>query len=182
MTYNDIPGWMDFEALYDAQVAEAKDGDTFVEIGCWLGRSTVYLADAIKRSGKKITLYAIDNFSGVTLPPGSAMNQPVNGANLLGEFLANLVACDVRRFVKVLVSDSAAAAEKFADGSVDFVFIDGDHSYEAVARDITAWRGKIKPGGAIAGHDRVREGVDRAVREAFGRYMTSGPLAWVVTL
>jgi|TARA_R110000824_G_scaffold185997_10_gene367107 hypothetical protein len=41
----------------------------------------------------------------------------------------------------------------FEDQSIDFVYIDGEHSYEAVSQDIADWWPKIKPGGILAGHD-----------------------------
>jgi predicted O-methyltransferase YrrM len=52
-------------------------------------------------------------------------------------------------------------------GEFDFVFIDADHSYEAVKRDITLWRPKVKPGGWLCGHDldKPHWGVRRAVEE-----------------
>jgi predicted O-methyltransferase YrrM len=181
-TYADIQGWFDYQAIYDRMVAEASTGDVFVEIGCWLGQSTVYLADAICRSGKAITLYAVDNFSGVTLPSGAAMPQSCEGRNLLDEFNANLQECGVSGLVRVIVGDSAESAKLFRPQSVAFAFIDADHSYEAVQRDIAAWRGRIKPGGVLAGHDRQRASVNRAVTEAFGRYEISGPEAWWVRL
>lgn len=66
--------------------------------------------------------------------------------------------------------DTNAAAQRFNAGSVDFVFIDAEHTYEGVSGDIKAWSGKVKPGGLIAGHDYSAEawpGVTRAVDEAF---------------
>src|SRR5512139_6522 len=48
---------------------------------------------------------------------------------------------------------SPEAAEQFPDKMFDFVFIDADHSLEAVERDIAAWRPKIKDGGLLCGHD-----------------------------
>ena len=48
---------------------------------------------------------------------------------------------------------SVAAADSFADGSLDFVFVDADHSYEAAKADIAALRSKVKPGGIFCGHD-----------------------------
>ena len=48
---------------------------------------------------------------------------------------------------------SIAAAATFADATLDFVFIDADHSYEAAKADIAAWRSKVKPGGILCGHD-----------------------------
>ncbi len=61
------------------------------------------------------------------------------------------------------------------DDKFDFVYIDADHSYEAVKTDITAWYPLVRSGGIIAGHDYVDDGdypwgsfgVKRAVSELF---------------
>ena len=49
--------------------------------------------------------------------------------------------------------DSVVAAERITDGSLDFVFIDADHRYEAVLRDLAAWWPKIRVGGLFCGDD-----------------------------
>ena len=49
--------------------------------------------------------------------------------------------------------DSVAAAEQIKDGSLDFVYIDADHSYGSCKRDLEAWYPKVKPGGVLSGHD-----------------------------
>ncbi|CAK9026267.1 unnamed protein product [Durusdinium trenchii] len=48
---------------------------------------------------------------------------------------------------------SSRASYEVADESLDVVFIDGDHSYEAVREDIAHWSGKVRPGGYLSGHD-----------------------------
>ena len=55
--------------------------------------------------------------------------------------------------------------------SLDLVFIDGDHSYDAVVDDIEAWEPKVRPGGVLGGHDFAVnfEGVIRAVTEWVAR-------------
>ena len=45
------------------------------------------------------------------------------------------------------------AVDLFDDLSLDFVYVDGEHSYEAVSKDISDWWPKISPGGVLAGHD-----------------------------
>jgi len=55
----------------------------------------------------------------------------------------------------------------------DFVFIDADHTYESVKKDILAWYPKVKKGGIIAGHNyfvegKGYEGLRKAVIEIFG--------------
>ena len=60
------------------------------------------------------------------------------------------------------------AARCFLDGELDFVFIDGEHSYEAARLDIEAWWPKVRSGGLLMGHDYDRQrfpGVCRAVDE-----------------
>ncbi|WP_197231395.1 class I SAM-dependent methyltransferase [Novipirellula artificiosorum] len=48
---------------------------------------------------------------------------------------------------------STKATRCFEDGELDFVFIDGDHSYQSVKADLTAWHPKLRPGGILLGHD-----------------------------
>lgn len=70
------------------------------------------------------------------------------------------------------------AATFYADGSFDFVFIDADHSYDAVREDISLWAPKVRPGGWLGGHDyhpRKFPGVVRAVDEAFGKAVRHWP-------
>jgi predicted O-methyltransferase YrrM len=71
---------------------------------------------------------------------------------------------------KLIPFSSHAASSTLDDGSLDFVFIDADHSYEAVKQDITDWRPKVRSGGWLGGHDYSVKfpGVIRAVHEAFG--------------
>lgn len=51
---------------------------------------------------------------------------------------------------------SVDVAAQFADGSLDFVFIDGNHAFPAVVADLEAWSRKVRPGGLISGHDFFR--------------------------
>lgn len=48
---------------------------------------------------------------------------------------------------------SVEAAEHFASGELDFVYIDGNHEFRQVVNDISEWLPKVRKGGIIAGHD-----------------------------
>lgn len=48
---------------------------------------------------------------------------------------------------------SLEAAQGFDDGSLDFVYLDANHEYEHVLKDIEAWYPKVKIGGILAGDD-----------------------------
>jgi len=60
---------------------------------------------------------------------------------------------------------SLEAVLMIPDISLDFVFIDAMHTYEAVKEDIRAWFPKIRSGGIVAGHDYSWDGVKKAVDE-----------------
>jgi len=75
---------------------------------------------------------------------------------------------------RILRMSSREASALVADGSLDFVFIDADHSYEGCAADIAAWLPKLKPNGLLSGHDYANHdfpkfGVTRAVDEFVAR-------------
>ena len=69
----------------------------------------------------------------------------------------------------VLRTTSLHAASILPNSTFDMVFLDGDHTYKAVAEDLVAWRPKVKDGGWLCGHDfRNRHpcfGVKQAVCE-----------------
>lgn len=69
---------------------------------------------------------------------------------------------------------TSEAADKIKDSSLDFIFIDANHSYKYVKEDIIKWSPKVKLGGYIIGHDYNNPvsapGVTRAVNECFQKY------------
>jgi hypothetical protein len=177
--WRNIPGWFDFDDIYQQAVDEAQDGATFVEVGTALGRSLAFLVQAIQRSGKKIRVYAVDHWP-ETLPEGWGWENYPLVKSLCAEGEGPAVAfrklmaqhCPGwEEHVALLVGTSEEGARRFADLDVkaDLVFIDADHSYAMVKRDIEVWRPHVKPGAVLAGHDHAANfpGVVQAVSEAF---------------
>jgi glycosyltransferase involved in cell wall biosynthesis len=73
---------------------------------------------------------------------------------------------------ELLRLDSAQAVRAVPD-SLDFVYIDADHSYEGVFNDLCLWSHKVREGGIIAGHDYGHAqlpGVKKAVDQFLGRF------------
>lgn len=62
---------------------------------------------------------------------------------------------------------SLTAVDRFERHSLPFVFLDGDHRYEAVLADLRAWWPKVEPGGILCGDDYLWSGVQQAVSEFF---------------
>jgi hypothetical protein len=77
--------------------------------------------------------------------------------------------CKDKPFTQILFKDSAEAASDITNESLDFVYVDADHSYEAVKRDINSWYSKLKSGGWMMFHDfniyKLNEEVAGATRE-----------------
>ena len=51
---------------------------------------------------------------------------------------------------------SVEAAKQFKNGSLDFVYIDANHDFANVVRDIAAWAPKVRKGGIVSGHDFIK--------------------------
>ena len=86
------------------------------------------------------------------------------------ERLFNVVQSNLQKFdgrAKLLREKSWDAAKRFEDHSLDLVYIDGDHTYQGVVKDLASWFPKIRKGGMICGDDIGWPGVKRAVDEFF---------------
>lgn len=53
----------------------------------------------------------------------------------------------------IIRAKSIDVVDMFPDNSLDYIFIDGDHSYSAVLQDCRNYYSKVKKGGVFAGHD-----------------------------
>lgn len=60
----------------------------------------------------------------------------------------------------IIRMDSVLSADLFPDEYFDFIYIDADHSYEGVVRDLNAWWPKIKKGGLFCGDDYIPDDGD----------------------
>ena len=173
--------WFSYPKLYSRFVKELNSGSKIIEVGCWKGKSTAYLAVEIINSGKDIKLDAVDiwecNDQEYNIKY-SIQDDPYIKSNSLYElFLSNIssvssVVCPIRM-------RSTEASKLYEDGSVDVVFIDAAHDYESVRDDIKCWYPKVKPGGYLAGHDYAWVGVSKAVNEVFGNSVENTELCWV---
>lgn len=169
-----VDGYFDYSGLYSSIAFDVHDGARIVEVGSWQGKSAIYLANTFKAFGKRAHIHCVDMFDGGTDEVLKSRIEEIGGSKeLFRRFQANLRDAQVAYMVTPHTMASVEAAQEFSDESLDVVFIDADHSYEAVKADLEAWYPKVKPGGLMAGHDFVfehetsREGVIRAVREFF---------------
>jgi predicted O-methyltransferase YrrM len=157
--------WFTYPHLYSQMVKTFPSGSHFIELGSWKGMSAAFMAVEIINSGKNIKFDCIDIWS--EQPYLTDTKQDLLGLDLMNRFLENTK--PVSHIINAIRSDSVVAAENYADKSVDFVFIDGDHSYEGCLRDIQAWLPKMKPNSILAGHDYAWHApIQEAVKTVFG--------------
>lgn len=133
--------------------------ENMVEIGSYQGESTTLFAHYFKPK----SLYAIDPFvNGYDEFDGSSTG---DFTNVIYNF--NL---RIQQFpcIKHIKDFSVAASTKFEDNSLDFVYVDGDHTYDAVLNDVKAYVPKIRVGGYIGGHDLGKKEITDVLILCFG--------------
>ena len=96
-------------------------------------------------AGKNLRLVVVDGFPDLAVEAICRRNlAPFGGALMIFE------------------EASPGAVRHFADRSPQFVFIDGDHCYDAVRTDIRVWASKVAAGGVLAGDDYSQREPDDA--------------------
>lgn len=124
------------------------------ERGAELGLGSGHLASVLLTNCPSLTLIGVD------------MMRRADRARRLREL--------VRRFegrFRLYEMRTGTAAARIMDRTLDFVFIDAGHSFEAVHSDIHHWHRKVRPGGWLLGHDYGHPeytGVQQAVDRWFG--------------
>lgn len=176
MNWIDVPGfwtqcdWQDYEHL----INWLPQNGFLIEIGSFRGRSLASVAETIKR--KNLTVWAVDIFDKVISPEYVEPSVYAQREDMFEDFKDSINLFGLDSYVTPMpmtsIDGSIACA---ANGkSPDMVFIDADHSYEAVIKDIESWTPLVKDGGIISGHDYDHnnnswKGVYRAVHEKFGQ-------------
>lgn len=160
-----VQGYMSWEEL--AWLADNAKNGNVIEVGSWLGRSTKAMAQTAKR------ILAVDHWKGSN---NDATEEQAKGIDPYAEFNHNLSIEINQQKVVPMVMDHADVG-KLEKRNADLVFIDGDHSYEAVVRDIKSCLPLVNDGGILAGHDysEAHPGVIKAVKEFFGKNFKVAP-------
>lgn len=139
-----------------------REGMEAVEVGVMLGN---HAATLLARNPGR--LHLVDTWS---FERGATRMAP--GMSGEDAFLAvrERFAGDER--VRIHRRRSVDAAAQFAEQSLDFVYIDANHAFHEVVRDLAAWFPRVRIGGILSGHDYLLAGSDRtyAVHLAVDRF------------
>ena len=156
---SDLPdGWfsagdIDFYRYIYGELVPLK-GRT-CEVGVHRGRSICCVSDLIR--DRQLSVVCVDPWELWELATGDEKES----------FFKAVARFEIEDNIEAQVTHSLDAAGLYGR-EFDFVFLDGDHSYENVKAELQVWESKIKAGGYIGGHDfHMYEGVTKAVMERY---------------
>lgn len=159
-----VRGWL--TEVEGHALAELATGKVVLEVGSYCGRSTICMAQTADR------VCSVDPFTSRATP---------GGVDTYDEFVANLNAhlvSDKVFIVRDLFTEESA--KQLPVAKFGLIFIDGDHSYEAVWRDFENAKTLLDEDGLIAFHDyRLFPGehdgnYDAGVTKAVGEILAAG--------
>jgi predicted O-methyltransferase YrrM len=176
-----VPGWLDelSAAVIHAVIAESRSR-VAVEIGSYLGRSTTLIALALRRNDQeRSALTSIDPHTGDRQHLEKLRSDELPSLAL---FLEHLRLAEVEAIVDVRVALSEEVGPSWAK-TIDFLYVDGWHSYDAVMADIRNFAGWLSDTGVVCFDDfgnyrEVREAVRDGCAESglafYGQVLTQG--------
>ncbi len=171
-----IPGLRDLDAR-GRLLGLVPTGGVCAEIGVWKGAFT----ERVLRQSKPQAYHLIDPWAF----QGDMPDRWYGGAIADGQEYMDAMHDDIQqRFgslpnVSIHRSPSVNAASEFEDSSFDWVYIDGDHSYEAVLADLESYAPKVKPGGWLLGDDFLWGGESLPVKRAVEEFVATGKAEFV---
>lgn len=142
------------------------------EIGVFDGQYSKMLCDNIPG----LKLYAIDPWEVYDDLPELKIDKPSVRVNYIDkiaesyEQAKNLLQDHSCKLIKKLSLD---AVKDFTKNSLDFVYLDGNHSFDYIMQDIIEWSKIVRPGGIVSGHDYTTRGykeIGCQVRTAVNTY------------
>lgn len=170
-------------------VAAEGNHDTFwdanlLEVGSWAGRTALAMARA--SDDYLLRVFCVDHWHGSPNDITLELARRHTPEQVFRTFCANAGELLFKRIFPCRGSSLEwAAIWRQGLPTLDLVFLDGDHDYQAVREDILAWRPHVRPGGILCGHDYGLPqftGVTSAVDELLPDRRTGGNSLWWVRL
>ncbi len=119
--------------------------------GAEIGVERGIYSEVLLKENPSLLLYSIDPWLASAYEPG------ISGVDTEQKKFDDIYDEATKRLAnynsKIIRKQSLEAVKDFEDGSLDFVYIDGNHEFPNVTDDIHAWKKKVKAGGIVAGHD-----------------------------
>jgi len=169
LDWSRYPGWLSLDE--GEALANLCQGQVVLELGSFLGRSTICIAAKAKH------LHSVDWHKGDASTKADALHR----ADTLAEFRANLQGAGVADKVTLHIGRFEEILPLFREAIFGAIFVDGDHGKESVEFDIAQARRLVCPKGLLIFHDWWRLPVREAIVQAFGGSTLEriGSLVWL---
>lgn len=145
----------DYRGSYLLHLIEKNNFKLVAEVGVKFGRTTFFLLDNIP----DLTVYAIDTN--------------------ISMFYNDEIKEKYKDRLIPIQGYSYTVVDQLPNNYFDLIFIDADHSYESVKKDILKYTPKLKENGILSGHDIDYPGVNKAVNELIHKFDVGPNNVWV---
>lgn len=165
MNFIDLPqGWFSQNDVktYRDLFSSLPQNAWVCELGSWKGRSLCSVADIIIE--KNIKVFSVDTWKGAENDMSTYQDAITQDLKVV--FQSNLAKFGIDSYVTCIqeYTDNAVDQLKQADYKFDLIFIDADHSTEAVLKDIKNYYPLLRTNKSIiSGHDFKTESVNIAI-------------------
>ncbi len=140
---------------------ESKKIKIVIELGSWLGASTIYMANLLPEDG---LIYAIDHWKG-SIEHNTPDRKDVYHLlpTLYEQFLSNIIYANLTDKV-IPIKMTTNEASQILNVSADLIYIDASHDEESVYQDLSNWYPKLAKNGIMCGDDPTHPGVSNAIK------------------
>lgn len=146
------------------QFIKELEPSTIIEVGSWLGSSTLEMARHLKKGSR---LYAVDTWLGSIEHHNNPLCPECQEflPTLYQQFLSNVIHENLMNIIIPLRMESIEAANAFKD-SAQLIYLDAAHDTESVFKDIINWFEHLDKGGIMCGDDWRWQSIQKAVIDA----------------
>lgn len=123
----------------------------YANLGHYFGGSAILMAKCLQEYGLSGQIYSID------------IDFHAKAESRLKRF-------NVVNRIESCAGSTDEWSQKLSNKSFNFVFIDADHSYEAVLKDLKNWAPLVKAGGMLALHDTNQDFSHKAIEQTIAKY------------
>lgn len=121
-------------------------------IGAEIGVERGLYSDVLLQKNKRLVLSSVDAWTAYSEYRDHVTQEKLDGIMQEAAVLLSKYG-DRSLMIKGFSTD---IVKQFADNSLDFVYIDGNHEFRHVVEDIAMWSKKVRAGGIVAGHDYIK--------------------------
>lgn len=163
-----VEGWNGDAPIFGELVARLNP-DVVIEVGCWLGQSTISLGKALKIDSR---LFCVDTWLGALefMEAGSPRDLLMKWGypSVYYQWLSNVIHAGIANKITPVPQTSLIAARWLAKKGIraKLIYLDASHEEPDVAADLRAYWPLVEPGGVLFGDDFTKfwPGVEKAVR------------------